>query len=476
MPKENTKQAVAEIRAAGVEVSISPEDLFGASLDHTRYSFMPDARVWVRNGEEIAFVLKTANELGVCVSVRGSGTGCAGGCVPVDGGIVLDLSKINFIEIYPAERTARVGAGAVTAEIDARAAEVGLMYAADPSSHKYSSIGGNISCNAGGLRAAKYGNTRENVLALTAYLADGRKLECGRPIKKFSVGPNLRDFFIGSEGTFGVVGEAWVKLLPRPRAKRAVIAFPKSDFGAFDAVEKLMRSPLTPSICEFMDADTLKCVRVKNPSIKIDAPESAAALLLEFDGEPLQTEEDAKSAEKLLSEYGARAARDGTEAERFWEVRRRASQSMYLLGDSKVNQDIVLPFSSVKKYFEFFKKLAHSSGLPAPVFGHSADGNYHIHFMYCAANVGDRQKAWDAMEQAVKKAIEMGGAVSGEHGIGFLKSKYMPFQHSEAELDTMRALKKLFDPKNILNPHKVYFPGAVKDIPPPLTGVKLPWD
>ena len=115
MPKENTKQAVAEIRAAGVEVSISPEDLFGASLDHTRYSFMPDARVWVRNGEEIAFVLKTANELGVCVSVRGSGTGCAGGCVPVDGGIVLDLSKINFIEIYPAERAARVGAGAVTA-------------------------------------------------------------------------------------------------------------------------------------------------------------------------------------------------------------------------------------------------------------------------------------------------------------------------------------------------------------------------
>lgn len=141
-----------------------------------------------------------------------------------------------------------------------------------------------------------------------------------------------------------------------------------------------------------------------------------------------------------------------------------------------MNQDIVLPFSSVKKYFEFFKELACASGLPAPVFGHSADGNYHIHFMYCAANVGDRQKAWGAMEQAAKKAIEMGGAVSGEHGIGFLKSKYMPFQHSEAELDTMRALKKLFDPKNILNPHKVYFPGAVKNVPPPLTGVKLPWD
>lgn len=189
---------------------------------------------------------------------------------------------------------ARVGAGAVTADVDARAAQFGLMYAPDPSSHKYSSIGGNISCNAGGLRAAKYGNTRENVLALTAFLPTARRLECGRPLKKFSVGPNLRDLFIGSEGTFGVVAEAWLKLVPRPRARLAVIAFPRSDSEAFDAVEKLMLSPLTPSICEFMDADTLGCVRAKNPSAEVDAPAGAAALLLEFDGEPLQVRADAE--------------------------------------------------------------------------------------------------------------------------------------------------------------------------------------
>ena len=149
---------------------------------------------------------------------------------------------------------------------------------------------------------------------------------------------------------------------------------------------------------------------------------------------------------------------------------------MYLLADSKVNQDIVLPLSSVKKYFEFFKKLSRETGLPSPVFGHSGDGNYHIHFMYDSAVSGARERAWNAMEAAVKKAVEMGGAVSGEHGIGFLKSKYMPFQHGADELETMRALKKMFDPKNILNPGKICFPGAVKDIPAPLTGVRLPWD
>ena len=476
MPDANTLRAIAAMREAGLDVADSGDDLFFASFDHSRHSFMPAARVRARKDCDICSALKIASEFGVPICPRGSGTGCSGGCVPVRGGVVLDLSAINFIEVFPSDRMARVGAGAVTADVDARAAQFGLMYAPDPSSHKYSSIGGNISCNAGGLRAAKYGNTRENVLALTAFLPDGRRLECGRPLKKFSVGPNLRDLFIGSEGTFGVVAEAWLRLVPRPRARLAVIAFPRSDSDAFDAVEKLMLSPLTPAICEFMDADTLACVRAKNPSAEVDAPAGAAALLLEFDGEPIQVRADAEEAERLLAGCGARAARDGAEAERFWKIRRGASQAMYLLADSKVNQDIALPLSSVKKYFEFFKKLSRETGLPSPVFGHSGDGNYHIHFMYDSAVSGARERAWNAMEAAVKKAVEMGGAVSGEHGIGFLKSKYMPFQHGADELETMRALKKMFDPKNILNPGKICFPGAVKDIPAPLTGVRLPWD
>lgn len=476
MPDADTLRAIAAMREAGLGVSESPEDLFFASLDHARYSFMPSARVRARGDGDVSAALKIASEFGVPVCPRGSGTGCSGGCVPVRGGIVLDLSEMDFVEIFPADRIARAGAGAVTADVDARAAKFGLMYAPDPSSHRYSSIGGNISCNAGGLRAAKYGNTRENVLALTAFLPDGRRLECGRPLKKFSAGPNLKDLFIGSEGTFGVVTEAWLRLVPRPQAKLAVIAFPRSDSEAFDAVERLMLSPLTPSICEFMDADTLACVRAKNPSAGISAPDGAAALLLEFDGAPLQVRADAEEAERLLGGCGARAARDGAEAEGFWKIRRGASQAMYLLADSKVNQDIVLPLSAVKKYFEFFKGLSRETGLPSPVFGHSGDGNYHIHFMYGSAVPGARERAWKAMEAAVKKAVEMGGAVSGEHGIGFLKSGYMPFQHGVDELDAMRALKRTFDPKNILNPGKICFPGAPADVPAPLTGVRLPWD
>lgn len=470
------ESAIAEMKACGLDIALDEQSLFYASLDHMRYSFMPDARVYAHSGDDVASVLKIAAKFATPVTVRGSGTGCAGGCVPTCASIVLDLSKINFIEIHPADRMACVGAGAVTADIDAQAAKFGMMYAPDPSSHKYSSIGGNIACNAGGLRAAKYGNTRENVFALTAYLPDGRKLECGRPLKKFSAGINLKDLFIGSEGTLGVVTRAWLKLVPRPQTKRVVLCFPQSDAEAFDAVEKLMRSPLTPAICEFMDADTLHCVRLKNPSAKVEVPQGAAALLLEFDGAQFQTAADAAQACEILKDYGARAAGDEAEGEIFWKIRRSSSQSMYMLADSKVSQDIVLPFSAVRDYFKFYKQLSESTGLASPVFGHAADGNYHIHFMYNAAEVGVREKAWQSMEIAVKKAIEMGGAVSGEHGIGFLKSKYMPFQHGAGELSQMRAIKKLFDPQNILNPDKVYFPDAVKNLPPPRTGIKLPWD
>lgn len=475
MPDADITRAADAVKAAGLDCSQERDDLFYASLDHSRYSFMPALRVYAHGGGDIAKTLEIASQFKVPITPRGAGTGCAGGCVPVRGSIVLDLSKIDFIEIQPAERVAHVGAGAITAQVDAQAAKHGLMYAPDPSSHKFSTIGGNISCNAGGLRAAKYGNTRENVYALTAYLPDGRRLDCGRALKKFSTGLNLKDFFIGSEGTLGVVGEAWLKLVPRPESRAVAIAFPNSDAAAFDAVEKLMLSPLTPAICEFMDAETLSCVLRRNPDTDLKIPAGAAVLLLEFDGSREQAKADAVFAEKLLSEYSARAARDDSEAESFWKIRRSASQSMYLLADSKVNQDIVLPFSAVRGYFDFYKKLSVRYGLPSPVFGHAGDGNYHIHFMYESGEAGARERAWEAMGKAVRKAIEMGGAVSGEHGIGFLKSKYMPYQHTREELEVMRAIKRQFDPNNILNPDKVYFPDVVSPTNP-LTNVKLPWD
>lgn len=475
MSAENLRIALEKFKALGIDFSTDEEKLFCASLDHMRYSFMPDVCVYAHSENDIARVLEIANEYGIPITPRGSGTGCAGGAVPVQKGIVLDLSALNTIEIYPEERAARVGAGAITADIDKEAAKFGLMYAPDPSSHKYSSIGGNVACNAGGLRAAKYGSTRDNVLAITAFLADGTKLQCGRPLKKFAVGLNLRDIFIGSEGTLGIISEVWLKLVPRPESRSAVVAFPNSDEDAYEAIGKVLRSKLTPAVFEFMDAETFNCVRKKNPNIKVSASNGSAVLLLEFDGVVSQVEKDAQVAKELLQEYSPMASKEIEEIEGYWQIRRTASQGMYLLGDSKISQDIVLPYASLAEYMRYYKSLG-EEGIHTPVFGHSGDGNYHIHFIYTSTKEGARELAWQKMELAVKKAIELGGALSGEHGIGFLKSKYMLLQHNLAELEAMRAIKNALDKKGILNPCKIYYPDGVKNLPNPLTNVHLPWD
>ncbi len=203
-------------------------------------------------------------------------------------------------------------------------------------------------------------------------------------------------------------------------------------------------------------------------------PQNAAAILAEFDDE-----NNARQAEKfveILSPIAdAKFAKTSAEAEELWEVRRAASQSMYELGDSKLSQDIVLPHTALDEFFAYYKALGRDAKLATPIFGHAGDGNYHIHFMYDSTDPTARARAVDAMDSAIKKAVELGGAVSGEHGVGFLKSKYMPLQHTQAELEIMRSIKKLFDPKNILNREKVYTPHDIKNLAP-LKNIKLPWD
>ena len=470
---KNLQNALERIENFGLKCASDEASRFAASIDNSRYNSMPDAVVYARSEDDVSHVLKTASEFGVYVTPRGAGSGCSGAALPLSGGIVLDLSGLNFIEIDPLSRVAHVGAGAVTAQVDARAGEFGLFYAPDPSSHKYSTIGGNIAHNAGGLRAAKYGNTRDNLLALNAVLADGKIIKCALPLRKFSAGLNLRDIFIGSEGTLGVVTQAWLKLLPMPESKKVALAFFDSDLRAFEGIEKILLSPLQPSILEFMDSDTVECVR-KRRKCGINIPRGAAALLAEFDGPESSALDSANKFFKVLApDASLRMAENREEEELLWSLRRSASPAMYELGDFKIGEDIVLPFGKVATYFSFFKKMARDMNLPAPVFGHAADGNYHIHFMYNDSE-NTRERALQAMKAAVEKAVEMGGAISGEHGIGFLKAQYMNIQHGEPEMDAMRAIKRALDPKGILNPNKLYC--SCDNNLKPLRGVKLPWD
>ncbi|MBQ6534708.1 MAG: FAD-binding protein [Opitutales bacterium] len=463
------------LEKGGVEFSRSQDALFKASLDHTRYSALPAGVAFAASEGDVSKILFACNKLGIPATVRGSGTGCAGGCVPICGGIVLDISRLNFIEIDPVSRIAHAGAGAITADIDAAARKFGLFYAPDPSSHKFSSIGGNIACNAGGLRALKYGTTRENLLALKAVLASGEIISGALALKKYSVGLNLRDILVGSEGTLAVITRAWLRLLPLPESRSAAAAFFPSDEAALRGVEKIMRANLSPSVFEMMDAETCACVRKRNPDLQV--PENSAALLAQFDGEAGSAQAQAKAFADVLADSAVAVsyAVEPEKMEKLWAVRRASSQAMFELGSGKFSQDIVLPYGAVAEFFKFYKALGAREKMATPVFGHVGDGNYHIHFMYDLSDKTARRRAMRAMDEAVAKAVELGGAVSGEHGVGFLKSKYMPLQHTRTELELMRGIKKLFDPHDILNRGKVYGAADISEMEP-LSGVRLPWD
>lgn len=447
------------------------QSLFEASIDNSRYSFFPDAVVKAASGSDISKLLKIANEEKIFVCPRGAGSGCCGAALPVFKGIVLDLSAINFIEIDPTSWIARVGAGAINSDVDKAAAKYGLMYPPDPSSKNYSTIGGNIACNAGGLRAAKYGVTRDYVAAITAYLADGSKMELSRPLRKFAVGMNLKDLFIGSEGSLGVIAEAHLKLVKRPPFKQATLARFARDNAAFECAQKILQANIMPSVLEFMDAQSVAAAaEFKGKNMK-----KSAMLLIELDGEEEEVKSPQKSLEKILSELSD-GFETSSDAEPLWGLRRCCSSAMFLLNNSKLNQDIVLPIPKTVEFFDYFKDLGRKSGLQTPTFGHAADGNYHIHFMYDGSNADQKKKAFLAMQKALEKTVELGGAISGEHGVGITKSKYMNLQISDAEFCVMKKIKNALDPNGILNPQLSYTSQIDISQYTQDKDAKLPWD
>lgn len=471
----NISNALSELsKTLGCEKFFTDElSLEKAAIDNSRYFFKPDAVVKARSNDDVAAVLKIANKYKIPLAVRGAGSGCSGSALPYFGGVVLDLSAIDFIDIDTSSWIAHVGAGAINSHIDSAAKSFGLMYPPDPSSKDYSTIGGNIACNAGGLRAAKYGTTRDYVLALAGFLPTGEFVNFSRPLRKFSTAMNLRDLMIGAEGTLGVITEAWLKLIKRPAYKIAARAFFDSYNSAFECVQNTFKSGIMPSVLEFMDAQSVECAA---KFCDVNA-EKSTMLLYELDGTKDEVE-SAKQALKILLSSSAKKfefSNSENESELLWKMRRVCSPAMFLLNNSKINQDIVLPLNKTAEFFDFFKALARRENLDSPTFGHAADGNYHIHFMYDKSNANQKKRAYIAMDKVIEKAVELGGAISGEHAIGITKSKYLHFQISEAELAAMIAVKKALDPANILNPQAVYANINI-DKYSQNSAIKLPWD
>lgn len=457
-------------------VSLTQEARFKASVDNLRLSFLPDAVVRVEAAQEVGIVLKLAHEHGVPVTARGAGSSATGSAVPLRGGWALDLTALNGVKIDRVSRIATVGAGVVTADLQARVERVGLFYPPDPSSKKYSTIGGNIACNAGGMRCVKYGVTRDYVLGLSGFLADGSPVQWGLPLKKYVSGLNLRDLWIGSEGTLGVVTEAHLRLVSKPEQRWMGLYAFKSEASALRAVRDLLKAGIEPSILEFMDCQTVACAEAYTGKALLPGTRGASILLIELDGSVGELRKQRATLRAFMSgkAIGQREARDAAQAEALLQVRRTCSQSMYSLGDTKLNEDVVVPIEKQAELIRYTIALKEEIGLPTPTYGHAGDGNLHVHIMYNRGDASQSKRAKRGIKKLMRKVVELGGVITGEHGIGLAKIPFMGLQHSTAEIAAMRAVKDALDPKGILNPGKIFDPFEVWDHDP--VKVKFSWD
>jgi glycolate oxidase len=455
---------------------------FAASFDNMRLSFMPEAVVRPQVEEDIGITLKLANEHRVPVTVRGRGTGNTGASAPIHGGWVIHLDHWNEIIIDPISSMATVQPGAITARINELAAPHGLFFPPDPSSLKHCSIGGNIATNAGGLRAAKYGVVRDYVYALEGFLPTGEKVRWAAPLRKFVSGINLRDLWIGSEGTLGVITKAVLKLVNKPAARRTFLLACATDEIALEAAAELMGQRVNPAVFEFLDTQTVEAAEKRRGQRVFSTEElhgnskTHAILLVEVDGHPATLAEDAVKVRAWIKKFAVAYRETDIEAaaEALWDIRRTCSQAMYALGNAKLNEDIVVPFRNYVALIKFTREVRDRTGLATPTFGHAADGNFHVHIMYDRDNPQHCKAAEQAIHEIMQKVVDLGGAITGEHGIGIAKSPFLTLQHTPAEINAMRAVKHALDPNNILAPGQIFDPLNVWEYRP--VKVTLPWD
>lgn len=475
MPNFSSATAVLK-RRLGACVSTDHDALFAASFDGSKLSFLPDAVVSPRTHAHITAVLTLANRHRVPVTTRGAGSSLTGSGSPVKGGWVLDLSKWNKIAVDADAGMAQVQAGAVVGDVHKAVEALGWFYPPDPASKQYSTIGGNIACNAGGMHGGKYGVTRDFVLALKGFLPTGEYVEWGASTKKFSAGFNLRDLWIGSEGMLGVITEATLKLIPLPAARWTLLTAFEDELSAFKAVRALFAQRVQPAICEFLDRYSVQCAEAKSGKPVFAGQAGRPVVLLELAGMPSEVA-DQKAVVLAWARANAlafRAARDRAEADQLWEVRRKCSGAMFALGDSKLNEDIVVPMRNYEKFAVFLDRLRKSSRLPIPTFGHLGDGNLHVNIMYHRENRAEYLRAEKAVGTLMAGVVKLGGAISGEHGIGLAKTPFLRLQHSPAQIKAMMAVKLALDPNGILNPGKMFTLFKVWEHP--RLKIALPWD
>lgn len=437
------------------------EERYVYALDATNKSNieqLPDLVVFVETFEQVQQIVKLAYENDIPIIARGAGTNLVGACIVKKGGIILNFSKMNkVLEINQENLTARVQPGVVIGALREEVEKLGLFYPPDPSNLAVSTIGGSIGLSSGGPRTFKYGSTKDYVIDLKVVLADGTIINTGSNTAKNSTGYHLSQLFIGSEGTLGIVVEAVLKLIPKPEDSRVLLAYFEKMSDATNAVTAILQNKLMPATLDFMDQRTLQTIEQFYPAGLFT--DKAAALFIEVDGYSISLEHQQNKVIELCKECGAveiQASKTEEEAQRIWTARRSAFGACAKLRPNVVAEDVVVPRSKIAELVDGIRQICDNNNLIVCIMGHVGDGNVHPNIPLDLRDEDDVKNYQKTKDKIHSLAIELGGTLSGEHGIGCEKSKYMSKAYDSTTLEYMKKIKKVFDEKNVLNPQKIF--------------------
>jgi glycolate oxidase len=457
-PQVEIAEILAKIFPADA-ILTSREDLVPYSFDGTAVlQQMPAAVAFARTVEEVSGLLEAANLHGLAIVPRGSGTGLSGGSVPLEGSIVLCLTQMSrVIEVDSRNLTLLAEAGATTLSIAEAAGQAGLFYPPDPGSMKVSTIGGNVAENSGGLRGLKYGVTRDYVMGLEVVLPSGEVIFTGNKCVKDVAGYSLRDLFIGSEGTLGVVTKVLLSLIPKPAAGRTLLAVFDRMEDAANTVSAIIAAKIIPCTLEFLDRVTVNCVE---DYAAIGLPRAASAILLmETDGHAATVEEEASRMAEIARTFHARdvrIAQTAEEALRLATARRAAFSSLARIAPTTILEDATVPRSELARMVEYIQHIGEKYRLRIGTFGHMGDGNLHPTFLTNEKDLDEMHRVELAMKEIFDRALALGGTITGEHGVGLAKKAFLKDALGELNLEVMKRIKKSFDPNGILNPGKIF--------------------
>lgn len=450
-------------------LSIESATCWAYGMDNSRLHHSAQLVVFPEHHDEVITLIRLARQHRVPITPRGRGTGTAGGSVPLQGGVVIVMDRMNrVLEFRPEDRLIRVQAGMINADVQRIVGKAGFFWPPDPTSNALCTIGGNLGCNAAGPHAVKYGTTRDNVLGLTAVAGTGDLIKAGTQTTKGVVGYDLTRLFIGSEGTLGVITEATLKLTPLPDAVRLMRVFYRDMHAASAAVSRLMNQPATPSAIEFIDGNALNLMRQfsKHDATEAIPPEAGAMLMIEIDGlaESLEgqiqkirnaaTGASIGGSNHAMSPISLTLASTKPEMDALWAARKALSPTLRHVAPKKINEDVVVPVSRIPALIGAIDQSAARHAIKIVNFGHAGNGNIHVNLLIDPENPDQLAAAEKALDEIFTMVLSLDGTLSGEHGVGAVKRDYVRAEIPPANLALMHAIKAVFDPEGIMNPGK----------------------